>query len=78
MSSTYELVALEIAENNALFPANSYPDVVKYGTKIRTCEKFDTCTYKCLKMRIIESFTKMMELSELLFLRWHMPWGLTD
>ena len=43
-SNLYELVALEIAENNALFPANSHPDVVKYGTKIRTCEKFDTCT----------------------------------
>lgn len=53
------LYALELAGKNALFPANTHPDVKLYGNKmIRTCEKFDACTSKSVKTRIVESFTK--------------------
>ena len=54
----YELVSLELVQNNALFPASTHPDVSLYGSKIRTCEKLDSCTSKNLKAKITESFTK--------------------
>lgn len=57
-SKIYEIVALELAQNSALFPASTHPDVMVYGSKIHTCEKFDACTSNSVKTRIIESFTK--------------------
>ena len=54
-SKIYEVVALELSRNNALFPPSSHPDVALYGSK---CEKFDACTCNSVKSRIIESFSK--------------------
>ena len=54
----YELVALELAQMKSLFPTSTHPEVELYGSKIRTCEKFDACTSESVKKRIVESFTK--------------------
>ena len=54
----YENIALELAQRNVLYPTIDHQDFKLYGQKIRTCEKFDACTAKNLKSRIIDSFTK--------------------
>ena len=54
----YEMVALELAQKKSLFPMSTHPEVELYGSKIRTCEKFDACTSESVKKRIVESFTK--------------------
>ena len=38
-------------------PCIQHPEFEKYGTKIRTCEKFDACTSVSVK-RIMDSFVK--------------------
>ena len=57
-SQIYEIVSLELAQNNALFPPSTHPDVKLYNSKILTCERFDACTSESTKARIIASFTK--------------------
>ena len=54
----YEMAALELAQNDALFPPHTHPEAQLYGSKIRTCEKFDARTSASVKTRLIESFTK--------------------
>lgn len=51
----HETIALHLGEQ--LFPPSTHADIVKYGYKIRVCEKFDACTSATVKSRIIESFT---------------------
>lgn len=60
-SMIYEMVALELAHNNALFPVSTHPEVKLFGSKIRTCEKFDACTSKNLKMHHLQAFYRAVE-----------------
>ncbi len=53
-----KMYALELAESGALFPKSTHPDVEKYGSKIRVCEKFDACASNSVKNKIMDSFTK--------------------
>lgn len=54
-NAIYEMAALELARNDALFPGSVHPE---FGSRIRTCEKFDACSSPSLKARIIDSFAK--------------------
>lgn len=44
----YELISLELAKHDALFVSSEY----------YTCEKFDACTSKSVKRRVMDSFIK--------------------
>ncbi len=52
------MIALELAESEALFLKSTHSDVEKYGSNVCVCEKFDACTSNSVKMRIMDSFIK--------------------
>ena len=54
----YEFIALELGKRGTLFLPDDHPEVRLYGSKLCTCEKFDACTSKSVKNRIMNSFTK--------------------
>ena len=57
-NTIYELIALELAKHDALFPSHDHPEVQLYGSRLCTCEKFDASTSNTVKKRIMKSFTK--------------------